>query len=171
MYCVDSEDPDYVNTCEDIKTESKCNRAKETIAEDEIELIAEDDAFCETVTYGTNSEGEVCYDAYHCRCAWDEEDEECGTYVEKWGTCQETYPSGCIEVASVDDSKCNEPGGFAVYTIKRTPYDGTTTCENTTKTISCSKLTRLGFFGLFNFISVIIILGVVYFKKIRKIYN
>jgi len=167
MYCVDSSDDDYVNSCEDIKTESKCNNAYESVAEDEIETIYEDDSYCETVSYDTIKN---CYTARTCKCAWYDDDEECGTYVKQYGTCGE-IGADCIEIVeSVDESGCEQPGGYAKYTIKRVPSDISVPagqCVSETKQISCSKLTRLGFFSWFNVIAVIMILGVIYFKKIR----
>jgi len=186
-YCLEPAHDDYVNKCEDItegkfgdEAEAKCNRGYETIAEDEIELLHNDDRYCNEPIYSLK-DGLPCYTARTCKCAWSESKNKCGTYVKQYGTCEDN-PDGCIEIVeSVDESGCEQPNGFAKYTITRTPFLSSEIsqdcnvnndasgciCPDEVIEVSCSKLTRLSFFSWFNLISVMIILGVFYLIKIK----
>jgi hypothetical protein len=138
--------------------------------------VAEDSAFYINNTIcGYDAEtfeknGKTCWNYTSCSCGW--ANNNCATKIEIKTECDnsgniEEETQGMCEwtLTSVDNEDCSGEQGYSLFHFQGNGEDYP---ECTTKevSVSCGLIAKLGFFGMFNFISTILILTLIYLFQI-----
>ncbi len=152
--------------CWNIKTKQGCENAIRAAIDNSFNFLK---SKCGKGASYLGIGGEVCYNETKCSCYWNDVSQNCFASSRKT-TCINpsgpgTGPGTCDYIPIKWDNQCNETGLIFVQVqgIGSDPE-----CQALIdKTITCDEVVKLGFFGFWNIIEVIVILIFVYVFYIR----
>lgn len=174
-------DYSIANSCIDLKTESQCNTFSPSLAEYFYNKIKFNDGgehcYTRSDLWWEESLNKNCWNETTCRCMWN--GSSCIGALNYTKNCGELVPTAVYGVCenpiiSIID-EC-ETTGYITYTIGADwkPLSGNPDvppdCVDDTQTrVPCGTVAKLGFFSIFNFISVMIsLIMIYYFYGIKK---
>ena len=162
--------PKGVYFCSDYKTENECNGFTQWVADNTIELQKNNKNYCGNKT-SFERDGKLCSSKTGCKCRWDNINKNCTAIDTKETVCkdpgtgdEEKEEGSCSYALKKWEDKCESEGIVeAFWEAKRTGDYPEEECRDAKKTIQCEEVTKLGFFGIFNFVITGLIITLIYY--------